>query len=1745
MRPKISLIKKSLIRLLALMMTVSLVPSSLCLDAYAAETETTAAARQADESEEDEEEEDDSPKMEIYKNGEVYNTEITTGGDWSESTVTGSLEPLLSVDEEEPFYTNNITVTPDSGLYTLTVATGINPGTSVEYFAIRYTDTLGQAQTKYIFPTADRQALADSYISGLEATTSLRNWRTTTVTGYTFTKTEDGTYGIGSYVVGIDETDIEKAKRQFSSVIEVKKSYTNYTAAATNDLARPVKARNAILESLGYSASTDFAGSYGLDAWSIKELLFKTKTPISKVNSIDVFMSNGKWTVQGMTVSKVNSIKGYGEYGFFSGKYFLGLDKQLICQLQSKKSGTQTFNANGDTLLNIGGKSSIYYGLQELNETKEAAFNDLYTFRLDFSDTPDGGIESLLRTNAKTSGPTDGAVAEHLALEVSYKDVNGWTRSVTMPVLLSVLGQYKQWGDTVRTMGLAQRGDTLAFTANLPEFSSLISARLLVGKAARDKINADGKIAPIGSSRERDRLITALDSDYIRLAGISMYKGSCRMSNTPDGADSVTKEILKSYSYTFAYSESAPMIYNTTTNPQGTRINPGASDAFKMTAYNGKAPLIAAQYSGNVLISLKTDSIKGAEPTGTTRIRLTYQDTSGTEMTSSFYNIKDEVLNYLGYWPTQTAANDNFGYSYGVQAGNVVEFPVQLSDVAVITSVEINVGEDSSDWQVAGISVAVASDIGKRRIYAKTQTANEITSDYKIVRSMNRTVIPPFPLDLKLLVTSGDSFSFNTGEGTIVTSREADFNAVRYSMSYNQTKENYGYAKTRKIYDVAVQVAEDPDAGNFNGDSGSSNHFYFQLRFKNGKSGFVLANQQLSSDAFRAGCEETFSIQINRDYGDLAEIRIIPQDVSEDNDVFDKLNVDQITVTERTSGGSADQYVFDNVGWIGIDYNDKSEDSAVKIRAGRSLEEIARKYKLSYKQKVVNILCEIKTLPWDTDYLPVEGSISCDLNYIDADGQPHTKSFDVISRMASYMNKTAKSVESSGDAAAPSVYSNMGTVSDPNWMLRPNHTDRFILPSLVNAKTITSMTFTATSRNNKPAKWVIGGVDLLRIKTDSGVVTLTANNNSTDGEYVRSMQTLPLAHMVLRSDKEYEELLLPAGEPQKLTVYFDEHTINWAENSSWTSSVSKFPESSNDTLNVFIFPSSKTRNIEDVSVSAALQFNIANSRVMQSKQSVLNVYGSGTEDAMFYYSGLPATDMQSMSSLSIQCRNSKISFDHAIVQQVREGVVVMTYTFNFGGASATLGLKALPSAYTKVYDPRKQTLMVSFGADTTEMALFGMSDDNLNPNDIAVCLKYRSTLDRSSEYYTPYVYLTETGVNKIYPGLMAEFGFNIPYLAEIIGYRIVSFGNIKATVDSAVGLNYTCSDQDPEAAKLENVYSFNNSFEAGNIPREFESVKGTSGEGTVLPLDIYFTTAQAAENTESGINVPVSAEFTYTDSKGETHTRNIRDIRQYIQSDSKQFPTGEKTLVRLLLPECSELSSIKLTPSSGSWKIDSIEIKSLGEELVNRKVDTVFTEDGQSITLKDLTLSTSVTADGKYKGRVENHEKNIKLEGGKLVSGTVILKKTDEGFDMRVDLLSNGILTDITEEISSRNDSAFAVTIPVNESSVPMNYIITIWAVENPSIKDVINVTVPAEAQRITVDTSTSSSSAAQPDTTSSTPVSDSSSIPDTSSQEEQSDESSTDTGTDESSEPEKAENTPADETDEAEGTEEPSPEEG
>ena len=179
-----------------------------------------------------------------------------------------------------------------------------------------------------------------------------------------------------------------------------------------------------------------------------------------------------------------------------------------------------------------------------------------------------------------------------------------------------------------------------------------------------------------------------------------------------------------------------------------------------------------------------------------------------------------------------------------------------------------------------------------------------------------------------------------------------DWDKISQSMTKKESGLGLDFAKVRREYAVVASVA----STGANEECGSKEKFYFQLLFENGSSGVVLANTQLPADGFRTGTDEVFFIRTNRDYGELQSVRIIPMPVGEGT--FDKLKLDNITVSETDATGISEKWMIEDIGWIGsegADYNAESE------KEDRTIADISNVYGVTGQGTTVNLLVCLAT----------------------------------------------------------------------------------------------------------------------------------------------------------------------------------------------------------------------------------------------------------------------------------------------------------------------------------------------------------------------------------------------------------------------------------------------------------------------------------------------------------------------------------------------------------------------------------------------------------------------------------------------------------------------------------------------------------------------------------------------------------------------------------------------------------------
>ncbi len=1435
--------------------------------------------------------------------------------------------------------------TAPENTYALTISTGAKAGSSILYFDIKYRDPSDNLHSQFIFPTVDASERSEKL---------LRNYAGDAI---------DNTYG--------------------------------------------KKAADAV----GYVDNP--ASEQVLGAWTTQDFAFQTEAEIESVEKIDLYMGQGSWAVQGLAIYSVDSYKGYEEYGLMTGQRFLDFEGKQICNFKKNKKSLTISTKGADLLIMLGSSKSgeSQYGTLAAPEGEEPVIrkfsgaDDLYSLRLDFADELNAGIESFVNETAETVSNYSGIV-EDIAVDIQYKDTNGWTRKVTLPVILSSYASLMAAEPNAVTMGLAQRGDTVAFQGILPGYSSLLASPVVyVGTAARNRIAEFGlKEKGVGNQGAR---LSATATDTISLSGMSLYKGGCSPV-IQDGTDS-DGNIVPGATVEYAFENAYPMQYFTTTEERGRVIKAGGTEKIRMITYTSGSPIIASQSNKNkYMVTLYTSYIQGGGTKDDISFRFKYETVKGEEQETDYYFVKSAANDFLGEWPT--TAGGNLLDEGGTDVGGKVSFMIDAPNVKNFTDVEIMVqGQD--EWQMKNLVIDYVQSSGKRKAFVHTTTVGSSTSNYYLTRSLVSTEIFNLAQTANTYVTDengdrvnskgnktdrrreqvfdsngnpvydddgnlayvyldgeddgsirklgdeqfiqGDEtyrISFNTG--TIEDIRDDDYSKVRYNMSFDQAHVNYKFFKKKKSYDVTVKVADDPDFDNGNGDSGSVNHFFFQLLFENGNSAFVLANQQLTSDGFRSGKNEVFTISTNQDYGSIDYIRIIPEDTNEDTDPFDKLNIERVTVTEQNNGGACMRYVFDQIGWISIDYTDQMEAISPAGSRKRTVDELAPPYPLTYKDRAVNLLVEMTNEPVYNDYLQFEGACMGEITYISSTTNAiETQSFDVVTRMANYMNKTPKSYDASKNN---NITNNVGTnsISDPEWMFRPGTRDRFVIPAVADLKELKSISFTFQPLNGHPATINIGDINVSQV-LDDGAVSLKP-----DGEYYRKMSTKKLC---TKKDKERTSITVQAGmKGTTPDIEFTDNEIIWSSDDKWATPVSRLPESSNDTLNVFLFPTDDTRNIagKGSSIQASVQFGTSFSGAESVSAAGAYEVNSGTKDAAFVITGLKASDFTNVSELQVDCSDKVQAFKYAFVQHVRDGVILETYEFNLGNATAIMGLTAKPKISLDHLDLTEETIAISFGTGTEKRGLIP------SELDVAVSFSYTLSIDNSGvEYQSPYVYLTDQGYNTISEGLFAELNFDIPCVKEITGYRIVAYGGLTGSVEAACGQVYQVDDQKIDITTGKSITtlrskrsyaSFISSFELSeNLTRKLRSSREMTMEGGVTPIQLNFECLDSAaaqqiadawsatNTTENGenstidgysrsdaSNVELTEEklkvmmiFKFRNRLGVTTTRKYTDITKYIQDEAGSFTKQNPTVVKFFIPEMDQdmsLISVDIYPYIGS-----------------------------------------------------------------------------------------------------------------------------------------------------------------------------------------------------------------------------------
>lgn len=1448
------------------------------------------------------------------------------------------------------------------------------------------------------------------------------------------------------------------------------------------------------LKELGYSI-TGYTAMTPFQAYSENTLLFSTIYDAKSFEGIEIYgKGNGEWNCQAMQLYEVDASKvRVSMAGTYSNQYYIDFTGECLLELTKPV----TFRWTNSELMKVttsGGKGTVK--APEGNEKDRKMGASEYVFRIDIADVYGAGANALASSTSTTI--IDQGFLEMLALNVRYTDSDNVTREVNIPVITSALTEALAQEDTsVRTgkiVSVAQEGDTLVFTANLPGCDSIVSANVIYGYegalAATGMQYVSGEKSTTANAFHNNTYNSLDDAsvkDSLQVTGISVYSAENTTAKVSLQDEMLRATLTKSESGDAADTEAGsgdsdtgaePLYYYKAQRTTGTSVEYGSQTNITFTKYEDGVSILPSDQTERYLIVLKTDSPTSAGTTGSLRLKLKYKDTVGYQQETNEMVLSEQCQNYYGYWP---GVSSDFAYLAGVQSGGELYFLVELSNVDYFNGVDISLDSRNDDWQMSGMDIYLVRNLGKRGASDESVSAGGTSSDRKYFRTSETSQM--LALAQTLLVQAGetqtlDIRSDNTSE--VVDTDDDDWSDIKYSMSYEQAKSIKNFAKGRESYVVKVQVGGSQVTDTENGDCGSSNQFYFQLVFEDGTTSYVLANQQLSSDGFRTGAEETFTITANHDYGELTAVRIIPEDLDDKSDIFDKLNIESITVVKSSTNAVSKQWVVSNVGWIDIDYRDQGEEQTG--RKGRSQDELARAYTVSYSESVVNLEFAVTTATYNAGDSQLQGKMTGVLTYRDSNGETQTQTIDLVHSMYEYMDRTPSST------------------SNTDYMFRGDHTDRFIV-SVENPSEIISLKLNVNS--TVQTTWNVKGVS---VKLASKNSTLQLNMQN-EYELVSDEEVISVCEQDSTKVPAYD-LFCSTNTTDSLLINFNENqiSIDDTDNGKSVSAISRQPQSYNDTLNVYVYMSDNADPVSNYTMKTAAQYTKVYGGVYQTSHAL--TYDS--EKGMYYAKGLNASAMQTLNSLYIKADPTVSSgypsalLKYAVVQRVRSGVVIETTRIDFAENNAIYGVSRGPDSQPTT-SGEEQIVSLAFSEDTSDVSL------TAEDYDVAVSIRYTTTLDPSGskiEYNSPYIFLTDQQINAIKAGQTVDITFGQSYVEEITGVTLATTTqngteNPKITINSAVAATYQVQTQTNTSAStgdgsqdtesktrtLTGWYSFANAITLNNGEQTMQRTgTGTSGTGTVTELSLAFATANAEEGSNTGHSGKISMTIGYTNYDGANREITCDDIRSHLTSGS--FNSGETGVVRLQIADISEVRWISITPKSdtgsgtGSWKISTVTgtLKAGDQESAfARTVDRYFTEtEGGKINVNvrvSLTAQTTNSSGNVSTRNVTNDTAAFLVESGQPVTMQVNLTGSEEGFDVTAE--EYDIQTDAgktVNEFLSVDGTNVTFNTPANYTGANINYRVIVTSKETPSCKSVINVTVQfTDKPEETVETTDSS----------------------------------------------------------------------
>ena len=1512
------------------------------------------------------------------------------------------------------------------------------------------------------------------------------------------------------------------------------KTYEMLTAVNTDQK----KLDDTINSTYGYIGTELGSGKSRFQSYSTDQYLFTTREPIKEVKRVQFFAADsGSWNCRAMRIFRVDELGGLYRWNTASNDCYIDFKGDLIAEGTMSKDINiawtsdkllYTKDENGDNGVDITLKTSGFNDAYAHHERQDHTKKTL-ALRFDFADTYGSGLEALSAMSATNNTLTNMGLAETMAVTLYYIDCYGEEHAANVPAVLNAAEFTKgllSANDAKKAIGgFAQQGEGMALGIFLPDYVSLVPDKgVTVTLGAEEAKKALGVTATASGAagQLRKNRISLSEKDAASFVTMAVYDLSSAQVSA-----SVENDTIR-YRYT-----GDPIYYQPVEFVSGNTLRVGAN-TISLTKYEHGKLLAPRDKTERYLLELTTDAVTGAGTKDDIMMSINWMDLEGNAKMSDALNVRELSRDFNGWW--YGSVEQDIAYYQGVASGKTLRFFVPLQNVKKITDIKVwmNASGGHDDWQMKDLTISTVDSFDKRVVKWTSVSADGVTSSLYFDRTVQGTVVYRFtdtavnPVLIQQsaedLTDVGPSREDNLigggGSGSIdVTStKKVDWSKLRYSMTFQEASQELALGKERYLYAVTVHVAGNAEATLEDGDCGSRNLFYFGLIFKNGRSGLVLANQQLPSDGFIAGSSQTFYISTNDDYGDVTAVQIIPEDSSEDGDLFDKLNIASIDVKRESNSALVPVWTVSQVGWISIDYRDKAQMQSVTGMTGRSASEVARTYTVDGSTFDVNFMLAITTQGYPEGAPQLRANLSAVVKYDSYNpSRGRDEISDVTKSMYAYMNHAATTSDDVGGR----------TISDPNLMFRADHTDRFYF-SLSDVRSIKSIDLQVISAVS--TTWKISDVSLFMVNGEGSLIL------NSKGEYQRvyraGEELTELAHGTSNNSPAYSKVFEPYdgtknsngelmnGGPGEISISFTENEIEINPDAAqWKSIVTREPVSENDTLNVFLYPEAgKTDPVNGL--IATIQYSTAQDKDRQTTTGVMSsaIY-NGQE--VYYATNINASRLTALNSVTIYgagggsgIRGGSV---RAVIQRVRSGVVINTWDLGGSGytdpAGILLGTRATDTT-------ERQRVLLQLGT-ATETALLSEITDNATSeyNNLAVAIYYRADDPSSMELRSPYVYLSDQGYTQLRPGQVIELNFNQLNIAEITGIALISTGDVSAVVDGALVVDEMVGIKTGDVISTKGTYSSAEPLTVSNVPyrMNIDSV----GEHNVKLLSLTFGTAlSATDDVSAGTKGPVRMSLGYYDAYGDLIQRTYPDIRPYISDGSAGFSAGSKVRVEMLVPDVYDLRWIELEPYSETmgaetqramWTLDSLTADLADGEVEKHSEVKQQIVEGEPLrlSLADILIAADVyiTGDGDEKEELQtvtSGDAPLLAESGETLRIVPRIVGSYDAFTatlVEVEATSGALgrpkLNDTrgyTEEsiaakaeaaTDSREAAIWNATKPQtgsfefdtkeirflpprNYTGAPMQYQIRITSAESASSELVINVTVKSESNPVT-----------------------------------------------------------------------------